>query len=222
MLPESIVQRDMEKSLRQVYKRLVVGKSLIDSNVSRMTIDRLKPSLRRELDRRIMVSANLIKLNRDEAISTTLRRFQGWATSIPKGGSKSSDPVEEKKLIRKELSSIRFKERRVIIDQTKKLNSSIRDIVAVDSGAIAGIWHSRHSMGYDNRPEHLKRDGSIFIIRDSWAHKKGYVKPVNGYMDEIEMVGEFVYCSCSYQYLFHLKQLPEEYLTEKGKEFIKT
>jgi hypothetical protein len=38
------------------------------------------------------------------------------------------------------------------------------------------------------------------------------------YTDEIEMVGEFVYCSCSYQYVYALRDLPPDMVTAKGRE----
>ena len=78
------------RSLRASYDRDITRGAILKTNpaVSRMTLARVKPSLRAELDRRIMASASLIKLNRHESKETTLRRFSGWATSIPPGGSR--------------------------------------------------------------------------------------------------------------------------------------
>ena len=56
-------------------------------------------------------------------------------------------------------------------------------------------------------------------MRDSWAHKAGLVKPgKNGYTDEIEQPAELPFCKCSYQYVFSLRSIPAECLTEKGKK----
>lgn len=174
--------------------------------------------MRAELDRRIMASANLIKLNREEAISNTLRRFQGWATSIPIGGSDAVDRREEKAYIKKGISGLDFKERRVVIDQTHKLISSLNDIVATNNGAIAAEWHSSwRQANYDYRKDHKERDQVVYMIKDSWADKKGLIKPINGYTDSITQPGEEVYCRCSYRYIYLLRDLPSEMLTAKGK-----
>jgi len=131
LVSEDQLRRELEKSLKGAYDRLVTKGGLVSKDVSRFTVDRLTPKLRQELDRRIMASANLIKLNREESISNTLRRFAGWATSIPPGGSKVVDRREEKKQIKKDLGLLPFKERRVIIDQTHKLINNIKEVVAM-------------------------------------------------------------------------------------------
>lgn len=218
LIPESQMQKEMEKALNSAFSRLVIKGSLVNKNVSRYDIDKLKPKLRAELDRRIMASANLIQYNREEAISTTLRRFEGWATSIPKGGSKVVDKVKQKQNIKKSLGKMGFEQRRVIIDQTHKLISNINDIVAVDNGAIAAEWHSHwRQANYNYRKDHKERDENIYVVRGNWASEKGLIKPVNGYTDQITSPGEEVYCRCNYKYIYNLRQLPKEMLTKKGE-----
>ena len=218
MMPDSQVSAEINKALNSAYSRLVNNGGLVSKNVSKYDLDKLKPSLRSELDRRIMASANIIKYNREDSINNTLRRFEGWATSIPKGGSDAVNKVEDKKAIRKSLGKLPFEQRRVIIDQTHKLVANINNIVAVDSGAIAARWHSHwKEEGYNYRKDHKARDGVIYLIRNSWAKEKGYIKAINGYTDEITAVGEEVFCRCNYVYIYSLRQLPEEFLTAKGK-----
>ena len=217
MIPDSVIEQEMIKSMTNAFNRLTVKGGLINKNVSKYDIERLKPKLRSELDRRIMTSANLIKMNREEAISNTLRRFQGWATSIPIGGTKAQDKNKTKKDIKKSLTSIRFDQRRVVIDQTHKLVSNINDIVAIDNGAIAAKWHSHwRQPDYHYRKDHKERDEKTYIIRDSWAHKKGLVKAVNGYTDQITQPGEEVFCRCNYQYIYNLRNI-KDLLTPKGE-----
>src|SRR5207247_2394734 len=105
-------------------------------------IDQIKPALHAELERRIMASADLIKLNRKAAIEKTVQRFSGWATSVPPGGTRATDKKKEKDSIKKSLKSLPFEERRVIIDQSHKFVANLNEIVAKDGGAIAGRWHS--------------------------------------------------------------------------------
>ena len=195
----------------QIYKR--------HPGIARYTLERIKPHLRSELDRRIMASANLIKLNRAESIEKTLRRFQGWATAIPVGGVPNPKKGEAKADIRKAMGSLPFNERRVLIDQGHKLIASINDIVAKDGGAVAARWHSNwRQPGYNYREDHKERDGHVYLIRDSWAHEKGLVrKTSDGYADEITQPGEEVYCRCNYEYLYNLRDLPDGMLTAKGR-----
>lgn len=218
MIPDSKIQEELEKALHSAYTRLVTKGGLVNKDVSRFTIEKLKPKLRAELDRRIMASANLIKYNREEAINNTLRRFTGWATSIPKGGSDAVDKVKEKQNIRKALGKTGFEQRRVIIDQTHKLVANIKDIVALDSGAIAARWHSHwRQANYNYREDHKERDDKIYVIRGNWASEKGYIKAINGYTDDITSPGEEVFCRCNYVYLYNLRQV-KDLLTKKGEQ----
>src|SRR6266403_300071 len=101
----------MEEMLRAglgaIYRRLVErgGAARYHPGIARFTLQRISPLLRAELDRRILASANLIKLNRQQAIAKTLQRFQGWSTSIPVGGSDAESKRDAGKEVRKALAS---------------------------------------------------------------------------------------------------------------------
>lgn len=216
------MQQEMEKALNAAFSRMVTKGGLVNAQVSKYDIERLKPKLRSELDRRIIASANLIKYNRQENISNTLRRFEGWATSIPIGGTKTVDRNEEKKSIKKSLGKMPFEQRRIIIDQTHKLVSNINEIVAIDNGAIAAKWHSHWRQAYYNyRKDHKERDEKIYVIKGSWAHKQGLISAPNGYTDEITSPGEEVFCRCNYVYLYNLRQV-KDLLTKKGQEVLQS
>lgn len=222
LVPESVLQRSLRDMLSRVYERTVEGDVLTNrhSGISQYTLASIKPKLRAELDRRILASANLIRLNRESSIQKTLQRFAGWATSIPIGGTDVADRAEAKKNIRRGIAGLSFEERRVIIDQGHKLSSAINDIVAMDGGAIAAIWrHVREGGGYQARPEHEKRNGTVFVIRDNWALRKGLMKLAGAkYTDQIEAPAELPFCRCAYEYLYALRSLPTEMLTKKGVE----
>lgn len=189
-------------------------------NLSRFTIKQVAPQLRRELDKRILASARLIVLNRDSAIQKTLQRFEGWATAIPKGGSGSVDRREATAGIGKAVRGIPFEERRVAVDQGHKLIAAVDETLAVAGDAIGAVWHSHwREIGYDYRKDHKKLDGRIFLLRKSWAITDSLVKKPSGklYIDEIERPAEEPFCRCYYQYLYSLADLPQAYLTAKGK-----
>jgi len=215
------MQEMLRSGLTMIYRRMVENEGALKHHpgVSRFTLQKIAPKLRTELDRRIMASAQLIRLNRKQTIEKTLQRFAGWATSIPKGGTKATDKVKTKTDIAKSLRSAPFEERRVLIDQGHKLTASINEIIASDGGAIAIRWRSHwRQSGYNYRPDHKERDGNIYLIRGSWASKAGLVKrgPA-GYYDEVTAVAEEPFCRCFAVYLYALRDLPEDMLTPKGK-----
>lgn len=222
LLPVSEVQSRLASALTTVYQRQVNSDRFIrrHEGLSRFTIEMLKPRLKHELDRRILASADLIKLNREASIQRTLHRFAGWATSIQAGGTRSELKAPLDKKLRRSFSSLPFEERRVIIDQGHKLVSAINSIVAEDGGAIAAVWHSHwRETGYDFRPRHKQFDQRVFAIRDCWAMKDGLMK-LNGhfYVDQVEKPAELPFCRCYFSYKYQLADLPRDMLTAKGKE----
>jgi hypothetical protein len=221
MTPDSVMQQMLRDSLSAIYKRQIENGSILRMHhgVSAFTLQKVKPKLRAELDRRILASANLITLNREMMVDRTVQRFQGWATSIPVGGTKVADKVEVKTGIRKALAQLPFEERRVLIDQAHKFTAELSNIIAVDGGAIAGKWHSHwRQVGYDYRKDHKERDGKVYALRASWAMDSGFVNKGEGYTDEMTKPGEEVFCRCNMSYLYTLRALPKEMITQKGQD----
>jgi len=220
MVSDVVLKATMQKNLSRIYDSLVLRGGILTKHkgVERFTLEHVKPKLRAELDRRIVAAANLIKLNREEAIQNTLLRFSGWATSIPAGGSKTVNKTEEKQKVRKSLRQLPFEERRVLIDQGHKFVSSLNSILAKDANAIAAEWHSHwQQLNYNYRRDHKERDKKVYAIRGNWAIKAGLMHAnENGYTDQITEPGEEVFCRCYYRYIYNLRDLPDDMLTEKG------
>lgn len=210
--------------LRRTYERMLSqgASTKLHPGVPLWTIEKVRPELRAELDRRIMASANLIRLNKRKRVQETLQRFSGWSTSIPKGGSAEPEKREAKARIKKPIQSLPFEERRVLIDQGHKLTSSLNEVVAEGGGAIAAVWHSRwRQPGYNYREDHKDRDEHVYLIAGSWAHAAGLVKEGDdGTTKDITKPGEEPFCRCSYVYIYSLRQLDKvapDMLTAKGR-----
>lgn len=222
LVPEGVLTREVRDVLARTYRQTVEGGLLLKRHpqVSAYTIDRMKPKLRAELDRRILASSSLIKLNREQSIQQTLQRFAGWATSIPIGGTEAEGRAEVKESVKRGIAGLSFVERRCIVDQGHKLVSSLSEIVALDQGAIAAIWrHVMEGGGYQARPVHVKLNGTVFVVRGNWAMKKGLMKLAGRkYTDEVESPGMPVSCRCWYSWLYNLRDLPPEMITRKGEE----
>lgn len=220
-VPRAKLENMMREALRAIWQKQVEQGQILNwhPGVERFTLANVKPKLRDELDKRISASADLIRLNRDEQIEATMRRFSGWASSIPAGGAAEPDKAGARETIKRGIAGLPFTERRVIIDQGHKLTSAINDIVANEAGAIAGMWHSHwRQPGYDYREDHKERDEKVYLVRDSWADDAGLVKPgPNGYTDAITQPGEEVFCRCFYEYIYALRDMPDDMITAKGK-----
>lgn len=235
LIPEKQLRDEVEQALTNTYRKLTAPNGALEkkiaaakkqnsvtletpTEIARFTVEQLTPSMREELDRRIVASANLIEYNREKMIAATLQRFEGWSTSIPKGGVKveTVERKKEKTAMKKTLANTRFEERRVIIDQTHKLTAAINDIVNRHEGAIAYKWRSNwRRAGYDYREDHKERDDKIYIIRGTEDDREGLLNPVHGYYDEITAVAVEPYCSCYTVAYFNVYELPPEYQSKK-------
>jgi hypothetical protein len=222
--PDHDVDAKVRDSLTRLFQSFEGGERMarMVPGVGRFTKEMVKPKLYAELDRRIVAAADLIKVNKAEAVNRTLRRFTGWATSIPPGGDETIDKRETRGMLGKELRDYKYHRRFVDNDQGHKLIANVSALVAEEAGAIAAIWHSHGATdhAYDARRSHLARDGKIYLVRGSWADKQGLLNPVHGYTDEITTVGQEPNCRCWYQYVLSPRRLPDEFLTRKGQEWI--
>lgn len=223
LTPINVLEAELKRILLLRYQRTVESGAIwkLHPDVALFTRDRVKPKLRSELDRRMAVARNLIKDNREEAIAQTARRFTGWASSIPAGGSLVVDKNPVKTDIRKALAQLPFAERRVAIDQGYKMISAVSNIIATDGGAIAVSWndhgHTDHS--YDARKEHLARQGYVYAIKNNWAINQGLMsKGPHGYYEDTEGFGNLVYCRCFGTYYYAIRRLPPEMVTQKGRD----
>lgn len=220
LIPQETLVRSLQDLLIRVFHRMTNASAMLRRHVGleRYTLEHIQPKLRAELDRRILASADLIKLNREASIQRTLQRFAGWATSIPVGGTEVAKRKEVKENIRRGIAGLPFEERRVVIDQGRKLSAAINEIVAVDGGAIAARWVSHwRETGYDFRPEHKALDDKLFVVRHNWALQDGLMKlDGHSYTDEIEQPAQLPYCRCYWQFVYALRLLPSTMLTAKG------
>jgi hypothetical protein len=222
MISDAGVLEQMRMAMGAVYQRETArGFSETNPGVGRFTVQMLTPRMQAEMERRVRASADLIKLNKQEAVERTLSRFQGWCTSIPKGGSDVVDKRAIKAELAKPTREVRYQARRVSIDQGAKLTSALSEIVAQASGAIAGKWrHIAPRAGYQPRRAHVERNGLFYAVRGCWAIEQGLMKAVWGYTDEITAPAEEVFCSCKYVWISTLANLPDEMLTVRGREYL--
>lgn len=216
------LSRILERSLLMRYNRLVTRggwRKYHRGLPQRFSIAQVEPELRQLLSARILASANLIRLHRDENILRIMQRFSGWASSVPAGGSAKIERREVKKHITKSFYQLPFEERRLSIDQGHKLIAAVNQTIAEGAGAIAMRWRHVHQAGYDGRPEHEARDNEIYALKGNWAIKAGLMKKGhNPYYEDTEKAAEAPYCRCWVVAIYDLNDLPEDMLTRKGEK----
>lgn len=234
MTPPDKMKKMIDDAMRSLYRRLIDRKEIVKLHpgISRFTIDKLRPQLHAELSRRLMANANLIVLNKKQAVEKTMQRWVGWATAQPVPGAQAkaqpaAKKVEAKEGIRKSMAGLPFEERRVLIDQGHKMTAALSDIIAQDGGAIAAIWHSHyHQQNYNYREPHKEREieskKKPYVIRGNWALSAGLMK-LDGakYTDSMTQPAEEIFCRCYWQYIYNLASLPDSMITAKGKESLK-
>lgn len=220
MQPQSVIDARLRQSMTLMFERLRrTGHKRYHHGLPQYVLDRVGPQLQAILERRVLVSVDLIKLNRKQSVEKTLQRFAGLATSIPPGGSRAVDKTAAKETVGKSLRQMTFEERRVVIDQGHKMVANINQTIAEDGGAIAVMWHSHwRQKGYDYREDHKERDEQVYLLRGNWAQKAGLVKlGKSGYYDKITAVAEEPFCRCYGEFLYTLDDLPREMLTKRGR-----
>jgi hypothetical protein len=217
--------------------------------VGSFTLEQIKPHLHGELNRRIMAlaeeSAELIGANREAVIGATLKRFAGWITPMPSDPPNRTEPLRwwarvksriigqgqpepHTKLDQKppnEFAQLPFEERWrvVMLHQGLRFNACLDEMIAIDGGAIAIIWHSHwRQKNYDYRLEHKERDGKVYALRGNWSMKRELMKAgPDGHYDEITSVGYELNCRCFAQWVYSLRSLPVTMLTENGHAELK-
>jgi len=220
-ISEDAMNKVLSGALETYFKRATSPTRIAKSNpgVQRFTLAQVVPTLRQDLDRRILANAQMIKINRQQAIDKTLQRFSGWMSSVPVGGTDAINKTDVLNDITKTEKQLKYETRRREIDQGHKLMAAIDATIAGHSGAIAMEWRSHWKQpGYDFRPDHKERDKKIYAIRGSWAMDQGLINKGAGYTDEITSPAEEPYCRCNGVYLTNLRDLPEDMLTAKGKQ----
>lgn len=224
LVPEDVIRQNVAGTLRSLYRREVERGGILKNHrgMGIGTLNRLRPELENELQKRLAANVSLIKLNRERVVAQTLDRFAGWATSVPEGGTPIPQRNHVKAAVKKGLSGLPFEERRVAIDQGHKFLNAINTVVAEGGGAIGAIWHSHWQQpGYNYRPDHKERDLKFYLLRDSWAIQKGLVKVgPDGYSDSITQPAEEPFCRCFWQFVYSLKDVPDDCLTERGHEIL--
>jgi hypothetical protein len=237
-------------TLKRAYNRYLSG-GYIQNNpgIQAYRLKDLAPQFRKALDNSVVNSLSLIKTQNTQTMLKLESVFRNWAM-VPSKQLRASltDPkaieshlkneiLNEKDLRYQTVKHLNF----IMKDQSNKLNAAMQRITANELGAIGFIWRNsrdRRVVGdpgglypVANNPkmhgDHYHREGKLYLFRDTWAIKSGYIVPRAGavYVDTLSdgEPGIPIGCRCLALSIFNLENIPNEYsgiLTKKGQEFI--
>lgn len=233
------LEPNLRREMRTIYKKwLRGGYKKYFPYLKPYRLEELKPKFRKELDDKVVNSLSLIKTQEHEFMSAIENRFRNWAT-ISSEQLRGRTQEEKNKMIREQIGYASTKHQQfVITDQTRKLIGSLNELTAKEAGAIAGIWHNQRDKRVVGNPNgkykptsihenHWAREGKLYILRDSWAVKRGYLEPKNKitYAEDISdgMPSIPIGCRCYFEYIFNLDEIPQKFqeiITESGEKFM--
>ena len=215
-LDTSMAHARVEKALAGAFYRALGTGRLIKKNkgyVDKLYISQLEPKLYDELERRMFASRALLDGEKKIAMERIHQRFLGIATA----GANPKAVEENVRAITKAERDAKAHARMVAVDQSSKLMNMMDEVIAEDGGSIGGFWDATWEIERKHRPEHAARHRKWYPRRACWADDKGLLKRGAGYMDEHDMPGVLINCRCEYHYVYDLEDVPQEFLTAKGR-----
>lgn len=238
------VNKEVRSKLKNEYNQFIKkGIFQTASGIQKYKIEDLKPDFKKELERRINVSLSYITTQDQNTIEEIKNRLMNFA-SIPHNNKNLEEleydfwndviPANAKKNYKTNKW-----QNMIIRDQQHKLVSNMTYITAMKNNAIGFIWKNRKDIRVVGNPsglypngankmhnDHWKREGKLYLFRDSEALKKGLIKKTKDvqYADEIEdgLPGIPINCRCTMRLIFRLYEIPAEYkniITKKGREY---
>ncbi len=236
------VNKEVRSKLKNEYNQFIKkGVFRAAPSLQKYKIEDLKPDFKKELESRINVSLSYIKTQDQNTIEEIKNRLMNFA-SIPHQNKNLeeleydfwNDVIPAK--VKKNYKTSSW-QNMIIRDQQHKLVSNMTYITAMKNDAIGFIWKNRKDIRVVGNPSglypsgnkmhnnHWKREGKLYLFRDSAALKKGLIKKTKDvqYADEIEdgLPGISINCRCTMRLIYRLYEIPAEYkniITEKGKE----
>ena len=237
------VNKEVRSKLKNEYNQFIKkGAFRVAPTLQKYKIEDLKPDFKKELESRINVSLSYITTQDKNTIEEIKNRLMNFA-SIPHPNKDLkeleydfwNDVLPEK--AKKNYKSNKW-QNMIIRDQQHKLTSNMTYITAMKNNAIGFIWKNRKDIRVVGNPsglypsgnkihnDHWKREGKLYLFRDSAALKKGLIKKTKDvqYADEIDdgLPGIPINCRCTMRLIYRLYEIPAEYkniITEKGKEY---
>lgn len=195
----------------------------ISDSVSTMSekFDELLPSLNACFENCV----NNYRVQADEYLDQQLSELNfilnDFLEKIPIGGTKDKKIKSHIALIKKELRQIVRWEKQFYVYKASAFLAEVKYIFSLQEGPIAAVW--RYSWldeqgEYRKNYDHKILNGKIYAVRDNWAMKEGLmISSEKEFVGDIVRPAQEVGCMCNLQWIYNLRQLPNEMMTQKGR-----
>lgn len=227
-------------SLKRFYNRYLKS-GYIDNNkgISIYKIKQISPVLIKEYKQRNLESVNLITTQSPATIEKIKQRMWNWIYEKGDTNKLSStslrESVKASNLIAKQDKHFSF----ILNDQMHKMRGNLDAIIAKELNAIAFVWRTRQDRRVVGNPSgfyphpsnpkmhgnHFERKDKLYFYHNTWAIKQGLIDTkAKGFMwadFEDGMPSVPIGCRCYANNIYALNMLPDKFLTDKGKEYIK-
>lgn len=237
--------RKAATDLTAAYRRYQKdGYKKYNKNLVGWRLKELKESFRRELKKRIKLNAELIAPYKSDLKKLVEKRFVGAMS----GGKMSVKDLKSMLKLSATLKSRNKKVSNTLKDQKMKMISEFGRLTAEKYKAIGFQWSTRDDDLVAGNPSghypkvsnpqihgnHYERDEKVFLFKDSWAVKNGYINKARAgkedsflWAEDIEdgMPGMPINCRCEALYIYTIEELVDDFfidcLTPKGEEYMK-
>jgi hypothetical protein len=226
---DGIVDKYITPTLLSTYKSKIEQSGILQVHfgVSPLQLIQLKPHLQEAVKKRVQANKRLIT---DFMLETETKAVNSVVSNWLNTTSQTeilSDDIMRGMLKGCTEAVSNYEISRRAIDQQHKLIADFNNVIAVNEGAIAGVWHShKKTATYMARPEHEKLNGQVFVIKNNSLVQQGLLKKGgNDWLEDLkEQPAQLINCTCYfvYYYIHDIKalfRLKPDIFTEKGKAF---
>lgn len=199
-------------------------------NINVFSKSDINAKFRQILEKRILHSLNAIKIKDERLLLELQQRFINF---ISDDKEKTMHNLQENLKANEMLKHSKNYVRNVLREQTSKMNDDIDYTCGMINGAIGLIWHTQDDIKVVGNPNglypkgnelhnnHYKRNNVFFALKDSYATKQKLLNAeIFENLQDIKNIKRAINCRCYYEYIYDLRDVEKQYLTQKGINFI--
>jgi hypothetical protein len=161
------------------------------------------------------------KLYLDEQLSEFNDLLWNFLKQVPIGGTKNKSTRSKIAELKKVFRHLTKWTQLFYTYKAMSLPAEIEYIFILEGGPLVAFWHYSQldEQGeYKKSYNHKERDGRVYAVRGNWAIDKGLMKAEPyGYIDEISRPNQEIGCMCHLQWVYGIRSLPDDMVTEKGR-----
>jgi len=219
--PDKVIQ------VKGIPTRTICGERENQSNIVSSSgnhiaqeFDALLPSLKKRFEWCVTNYNSEAKTYLDGQLHQFDALLQQFLEQVPIGGTKDKAIKSRIAEIKKGLRSLTEWDRFFYVHKARSFPAEVDCLFALEGNPIAAIWDYSPTDEQGDYPkiyDHKQRHDLVYVVRGNWAITKGLMNEgANGYLDEITRPSQEVGCMCHLRWLYSIRDLPKNMVTEKG------